>query len=94
MNLYLINIESYHLIEKEIKKIVKDNIFISYNMANASIKELIDEANYLSLDGNKKYIIASNSNFFGSDKISDEESNLLSNYLNITMVLPPLKKSI
>lgn len=82
MNTYLISAESYHLINKEIKKIVKDNNYLTFNMNNFSIKELIDEASYFSFDNTKKYVVASNADFFGTTKISEEASDLLYKYLH------------
>ena len=82
MNTYLIVAESYHLINKEIKKIVKDNNYLTFNMNNFSIKELIDEASYFSFDSDKKYIVASNADFFGTSKIDEDESELLYKYLH------------
>ena len=49
MNVYLISIESYHLIDLEVKKIIKDNQVIKYNLNKSNIKEVIEEANYFSL---------------------------------------------
>ena len=40
MNIYLISNESYRLINKEIKKIVKNNNFETFNMNKYSIKEI------------------------------------------------------
>lgn len=82
MNTFLISSESYHIINKEIKKIIKDNIFITFNMNKSSISELLEEASYVSLDSNKKYIIASNADFFGSLKITEEDSEKLDKYIN------------
>ena len=40
------------------------------------------EAGYVSMFDEKKYIIVKNANFFGSDKLSEKDTNLLINYLN------------
>ena len=79
---YLISIPSYHLIDLEIKKIITENDYIIFNMAKISIKEIIEEANYYSLNGEKKYIVINNANFFGTEKISEEDSDILIKYLN------------
>ena len=81
MNTYLIISESYHLINEEIKKIIKDNNYLTFNMNNFSIKDLIDEASYFSFESTKKYIVASNADFFGASKISEEDLELLYKYL-------------
>ncbi len=78
---YLINHESYHIIEDKIKKIVKNNNYTVFNLNKSSLKELIEEANYFSFDTDLKYIVASNSDFFGNGKITDDESQMLLQYL-------------
>ena len=82
MNIYLISNESYRLINKEIKKIVKNNNFETFNMNKSSIKEILEEAAYFSLDNNKKFLVVSNSDIFGSDKIDDSITDALINYFN------------
>lgn len=81
MNVYLISIESYHLIDLEVKKIIKDNQVIKYNLNKFNIKEVIEEANYFSLTGEQKYIVVYNADFFGSDKIDEKDSEIILNYL-------------
>lgn len=81
MNVYLISIESYHLIDLEVKKIIKDNQVIKYNLNKSNIKEVIEEANYFSLTGEQKYIVVYNADFFGTDKIDEKNSEIILNYL-------------
>ncbi len=81
MNIYLISNESYRLIMKEVKKIVKDNHYVLFNLNKSSIKEVLEEANYFSLDNEKKYLVVTNADIFGSDKISDEITDLLIKYI-------------
>lgn len=81
MNVYLISIESYHLIDLEVKKIIKDNQVIKYNLNKSNIKEVIEEANYFSLTGEQKYIVVHNADFFGTDKIDEKDSEIILNYL-------------
>lgn len=80
-NIYLISNESYHLINEEIKKIVKENSFIAFNMNKTTIKEVIAEASYFSLDDSLKYLVINNADFFGTAKISDEDTDLLIRYI-------------
>ena len=87
--IYLISIPSYHLIENEISNIIKDKNYIFFNMAKISVKEIIEEANYFSLTGENKYIVISNADFFGPDKLNEEDSELLYNYL-----VNPIKNTI
>ncbi len=79
---YLISANSYHIINDEIKKIVKNNNYITFNMNLSSVSDLLEEASYYSLDGMNKIIVASNADFFGSKKINEKEMEKLSNYLS------------
>ena len=79
--LYLISIPSYHLIDNETKKVVKENDYVDFNMARTSIKDIIDEASYYTLTGDEKYIVVSNANFFGSEKLDEKDNELLLNYI-------------
>lgn len=82
MNIYLISNESFRLIDKEITKIVKDNPYENFNLNKSSIKEVLEEASYFSLDNNPKFLVASNADIFGSDKIDDSITDSLINYFN------------
>ena len=82
MNIYLISNESYRLINEEIKKIVKNNNYETFNLNKSSITEVLDEASYLSLDNNLKYLVVSNADFFGSDKVDDKLVEQLLKYFN------------
>ena len=78
---YLISAESYRIIDDEIKKIVKDSNYILFNANRCTIKEIIEEASYFSLDDSKKWIVVSNADFLGTGKISESDNELLSKYL-------------
>ena len=80
--IYLISAESYHQIDEELNKIIKKNSYTTFNMQKNKITEVVEEASYFSLDANKKYIIAKNADFFGNEKLSDDEQDLLLKYLN------------
>lgn len=82
MNIYLISNESYRLINKEIKKIVKNNNFEIFNMNKSSIKEILEEASYFSLDNNQKYLVVTNADVFSADKVDDTTTDSLLNYFN------------
>ncbi len=82
MNIYLISNESYRLINKEIKKITKDNKYEIFNLNKSSIKEVLEEASYFSLDDNKKYLVVTNADIFGSDKLDDSITDSLIKYFN------------
>lgn len=81
--IYLITSESNQLINEYLCEINKDcdNIlYIDFN--NSSIDDILAEASYYSMFNEEKIIIVKNASFFGSDKISDENSNKLLNYFN------------
>lgn len=80
---YLISEDSYRLIDKEIKKIVGQNETINFNMRINSLKEVIEEASYFGLGIDKKWIVVSNANIFGSEKVSNEDTELLLSYLEM-----------
>ncbi len=81
MNIYLIAAESYHIIDREVQKIVKNRNFLLFNLNMTTIADVLKEASYYSLDNHDKIIVASNANYFGSGKSSEEDTILLSKYL-------------
>lgn len=83
MKMYLINGESYLLVNDEISKIIKDNKnIVSYDLSENSLEEVLIEAGYLSLFQEEKFIIVKNAKFFGSGKLSDREMSMLESYLD------------
>lgn len=82
MNVYLIAAESYHLINNEITKIVKNNKYLTMNLNKISLSEILEEISYVSLTPEQKIIVASNANFFSTNKVNEQDSKLLLNYLN------------
>ncbi len=81
MNIYLIAASSYHLINREIKNIVKNRNYLTMSLNKVSLEDVIKEASYFSLDPNQKIIVVSNANYFSSAKTSDKDNELLLNYL-------------
>ena len=78
---YLISAESYRIIEDEIKKIVKNNNYLIFNAIKCSIKEIVEEASYVGLGIEEKWLVVSDADFFGTGKISESDNDLLCNYL-------------
>ncbi len=75
-NIYLISSSSYRLMEEEIKKIVKDNLYTSFDLNYQTIDDVIDEASYFSLFDEDKYLVIKNANMFGTTRkkeVDDEE---------------------
>lgn len=82
MKIYLINGDSYLLVNEKIDSIIKDNKNVSiFDSGVVTIEDLVLEAGYFSLFQEQKFIIYKNANFFGSSKISEKDTELLLNYL-------------
>ncbi len=81
MNTYIISAESYHILNNELNKIIKDNNPIYFNMYKSSIKDAITEASYYSLDSTKKYLVVTNADFLGTGK-SNDEVDIINDYLD------------
>ena len=76
-SVYLISSTSYHLLQNEINRIVKDNKYVSFDLNYDSLEDVIEEANYYSLFDDKKYIVVKNASIFCVKKRSsksDDES--------------------
>jgi len=83
MKVYLINGDSYLLINEKINEIIKDNKNITViDMGLNTLEEVILEAGYFSMFDEEKYIIVRNANFFGTSKLNDNDTEKLINYLN------------
>ena len=81
MHIYLIASESLRLMNEEVEKIIKKSTNVeSFDMQTMQIQDLIENANYLSLFDEKRFIVAKNANFFGSEKISEQDQDYLLKY--------------
>lgn len=75
-NVYLISSNSFHLMEDELKKILKDNPYTSFDLNAVELDEVLEEAAYFSLFDDKKYMVVKNADIFGASKRkSKDESN-------------------
>lgn len=81
--MYLVYGESFRLIEDEIKKIIgaETNVTI-LDLANITLEDVLQEANYVSMFQEKKYILVKNANFFASGKATEKETDLLLQYMD------------
>lgn len=70
------------LLEKQIDKILgsSENKII-YNAELYTIDDILEEASYVSMFGEMKYLIVKNANFFGKNKLKEEEEKKLLTYL-------------
>lgn len=81
MNIHLIVANSYRIIDREIKKIVKESNFFRINFNKSTISDILDEASYFSFDSTSKIIVVSNADFFGTGKLDEKDSERLVKYL-------------
>lgn len=82
---YIIKSNSYRLLKKELDKLTKniDKENINYfDLDVDSIKDILDNANYVSLFDDKKCIVVYNSNIFGTKFEYKNELEILEKYLN------------
>ena len=78
--LYLLVSNSYHILDEEIKKIVKDEKYEVIDYLKTTLEDIVMEASYSDLFSNKKILIIKNATFF-STKI--DTSSLDKYLLNI-----------
>lgn len=80
--MYLIYGESYRLIEEEITKIIGDETnVITMDLSISSLEDVIQEATYVSMFQERKFLIVRNATFFGSVKSKEEDLELLLKYI-------------
>lgn len=80
MNILIFS-DSKILLDEELKKIVKDNTNkIIYNYSEVSLTDILDEAGYVSMFNEMKYIIVKNVSLFGKENVKNIDN--LINYLN------------
>lgn len=72
--IYLISSTSYRLLEDELDKIIKDNPYDTFDLNETPIEDILEEASYVSLFNEERYIIVKNSYIFTSKKNKEETS--------------------
>lgn len=83
MHIYLITGDSIRLIDEEIKKIIKDNTNVeTFDLNVIDLESLLEEASYLSLFEEKRFMIVKNATMFGTEKINEKNNELLLKYLD------------
>ena len=79
----LITSDSKTLLDDELKKIIKDSINkIVYNYSEVSLSDILEEAGYVSMFNEMKYLIIKNVSLFGKEKENSKNSESLINYLS------------
>ncbi len=80
--MYLFYGESFRLIEEEIEKIIKgNNNVLTMDLSVSTLQDVIEEATYVSMFQEQKYIIVRNANFFTSNKSKEEDIELFLKYI-------------
>mgnify|MGYP004469243017 CR=1 FL=1 len=83
MKVYLIYSDSFKRINEEVINITSNFNVIKYDLKVNNIQDVIEEANYFSLTGEKKYIVVKSNDFFSSKKNAEDKSEeSLLKYLN------------
>ncbi len=88
--MYFVSGESYRLVDEEIKKIVKNETnVITIDLNQSSLVDVIQEATYVSMFQEKKFLIVKNASFFSAGKGKDEDLEILFKYME-----NPIKLSV
>lgn len=74
-NVYLICSNSYYLLEDELKNILKDNPYTSFDLNAVELDDVLEEAAYFSLFDDKKYMVVKNASIFGASKRKTKEED-------------------
>ena len=64
--LYLLVSNSYHILDEEIKKIVKDEKYEVIDYLKTTLEDIVMEASYSDLFSNKKILVIKNATFFST----------------------------
>ena len=69
MQVKLITSDSKVLLDKKIKEIIgKSEVVIKYNMEECSLADILEEASYVSLFDEMKYVVVKNADIFGKKR--------------------------
>lgn len=83
MNLFLISSSSYNETNDEIKKIAGENAtIINFDLEESSINDVIEEANYVSLFADQKFVVVNNAYIFTSEEAKEDDFSALLNYID------------
>ena len=81
MQVKLITSDSKVLLDKKIKEMIgKSEVVIRYNMDECSLADILEEASYVSLFDEMKFVIVKNADIFGKKKVSEKEAEMLLQY--------------
>ncbi len=81
MKLVLIATDSKTLLDKKIASIMKESTNkIIYSFPENTLVDILEEASYVSFFQEEKFLIVKNADFFGKEKLSEKDTNLLMEY--------------
>ncbi len=81
-DIYLIASTSYHVINRKIQEINKDNDDVTtFSLNDVSIYDCIDDASYFSMFSSKRILVIKDVKYFGGKFNYEEECNALGNFL-------------
>jgi len=88
---YIIKSHSYRALEKKINELIDENNKIIFDMEENTISDVIEEANYVSLFNEEKYIVVKNMKYFSNKGEYKNENELVEKYLkneqdNVTII--------
>lgn len=82
MQVVLISTNSKILLDQKLEEILNGNQnVVKYNYHESTLTDILEEASYVSMFQDTKYMIVKNADFFGKGKASDKELEMFSNYL-------------
>ena len=79
----LISTDSVHLLEEKLNDLIPAySVVVRYNMKETSLNDVLEEASYVSLFDDMKYLVVKNSDFFGKSKLTEKEEQSFLSYLD------------
>lgn len=80
--MYLLYGESFRLMEDEIEKIINQNPNrITMDLNTSTLKDVLEEASFVSMFQEQKYIVVRNAQFFTTDKSNEKDIELFLKYI-------------
>lgn len=78
----LISSDSKTLLDKKIKEIIGESTnVLKYPFGETSMTDILEEASYVSMFEEEKFLIVKNADFFGKEKLNEKDSEKLMKYL-------------
>ena len=82
MKIVLISSDSKTLIDQKLKEIIGESTnVLKYPFGEVSLTDILEEASYVSMFEEEKFLIVKNADFFGKDKLNEKDTEKLIQYL-------------